>query len=241
MVEADALADLIDAIFGNETVTPAVEGLMCIVDQGECMLMLYNAGLLPTLNGSSLNIEDIADDKWHEEIVALSNVIRALGAFSPEGLNGIDLDAVISDIFNTTDVEALENVLVKLNQSTLYRDILYSALEDANSGSLSKYTTSWFTGQSLVGMNNEWDEEVVILARLFTTINSLGGMDILDIDNYQKMTKGYSGLDAATSETYLLEVNGEKAGLRQVYQLLMASKTYNIDSLKSGIELYLAA
>ena len=55
------------------------------------------------------------------------------------------------------------------------------------------------------------------------------------------MTKGYSGLDAATSETYLLEVNGEKAGLRQVYQLLMASKTYNIDSLKSGIELYLAA
>ena len=241
VVEADALADLIDAIFGNETVSPTVEGLMCIVDQGECMLMLYNAGLLPTLNGSSLNIEDVADDKWHEEIVALSNVIRALGAFSPEGLDAIDLDAVISDIFNTTDVEALENVLVKLNQSTLYRGILYRALEDANSGSLSKYTTSWFTDQSLVGMNNEWDEEVVILARLFTTINSLGGMDSLDIDNYQTIQKGYSGLDAATSETYLLEVNGEKAGLRQVYQLLMASKTYNIDSLKSGIELYLAA
>jgi hypothetical protein len=239
VVEAEALADLIDCIFGNETVVPAVEGLMCIVDQGECMIMLYNAGLLPSFAGSSLNIEGIADDKWHEEIVALSNIIHALGAFCPEDLKTIDLDVVISNIFDTTDVEALENVLEKLNKSTLYRDILYCALEEANSGTLSNYTTTWFAEQDMTGMNNEWDEEVVILARLFATVNSLGGMDSLDINNYQTIQKGYSTGNAVTAEPYLLEVDGEKAGLHQIYQLLCASKTYNIDTLKAGIELFL--
>ncbi len=239
VVEAEALADLIDMIFGNETVTPAVEGLMCIVNEGECMLMLYNAGLLPTLDGSSLDIENITDEKWHEEIVALSNIIHALGAFCPEGASTIDLDVVINDIFKSTDVEALENVLINLNKSTLYRTILYRAIDSANSGSLSKYYTLWFAEQATTGMNDEWDQEVIILARLFATVNSIGGMESLDIDNYTVIQKGYSTGDAATDATYLLELNGEQAGLRQIYQLLMASKTYNIDTLKPGIELFL--
>ncbi len=234
-VETEALADLIDMIFGNETVNPAVEGLMCIVDQGECIKMLYDSGLLPSIAGTSPNIEGIADDKWHEEIVALSNIIHALGKFSAK----IDLDAAINNVFDSTNVEALENILTCLNKSHLYREILYRAILDANRGVLSKYTTSWFNEQANIGMNEEWDQEVIILARLFATMNTIGGIDSLDIDNYTTIQKGYVGGDAVTDDPYLLEVNGEKAGLRQIYQLLMASKTYNIDSLKDGIELYL--
>lgn len=239
VVEAEALADLIDCIFGNETVSPAVEGLMCITDQGECMKMLYQAGLLPSLDGKSLAIDKVEDDKWHDEIVALSNIIHSLGAFCPEGLSTIDLDTVISDIFNSTDVEALENALTNLNKSMLYREILYTALMNANKGPLLNYTSSWFFEQTNTGMNDEWDQEVLILARLFATVNTLGGIESVDINNYQTIQKGYSTGNAVTDTPYLLEVSGENAGLRQIYQLLTASKTYNIDTLKPGIELFL--
>ena len=147
----------------------------------------------------------------------------------------------MSNILHSTDVEALEEVLINLNKSTLYRGTLYQALANANGGPLANYTTTWFKDQSSIAMNDEWDQEVVILARLFATINTLGGIESLDIDNYQTIQKGYNSGDAVTAEPYLLEVNGEKAGLRQIYQLLCASKTYNIDTLKPGIELYLNA
>lgn len=240
-ITVDDLTAVIDMIFGNETLDPAVEGLMCISDQGECIKMLYNAGLLPTIDGVEPNIEGVADDKWHEEIVLLSNIIHSLGAFCPDNNNTIELDKVMSNILHSTDVEALEEVLINLNKSTLYRGTLYQALANANGGPLANYTTTWFKDQSSIAMNDEWDQEVVILARLFATINTLGGIESLDIDNYQTIQKGYNSGDAVTAEPYLLEVNGEKAGLRQIYQLLCASKTYNIDTLKPGIELYLNA
>ena len=40
-------------------------------------------------------------------------------------------------------------------------------------------------------MNDEWDQEVIILARTLATINSLGGYDAVDINNYQNLAKGY--------------------------------------------------
>jgi hypothetical protein len=85
-------------------------------------------------------------------------------------------------------------------------------------------------------MNDEWDEEVIIIARIIATINSLGGFENVNIDNYASMKKGYEGSNAATDQTYLLVVDGVDAGLRQLYQLLDASKTFDISSLKAGIE-----
>ena len=240
-IKAEELADLIDMIFGNETVTPAVEGLMCIADEGYCIKMLYSYGLLPSVAGIEPNVDAVAEDKWHEEIIALSNIIHSLGAFCPEGQNTIDPDSVINDLLKSTDVKAVEEVLTNLNNSTLYREVLYYAMAEANNGPLSNYTTDWFSNQANGAMNDEWDQEVIILARLYATINSLGGIDILDIDNYQTIGKGYATGNAATDATYTLEVNGEKAGLRQIYQLLCACKTYDIEPLKAGIELYLAA
>ena len=239
VVEAEQLADLIDMIFGNETVVPQIEGLMCIVDEGECIKMLYQAGLLPTLAGVEPDIDGVEEGTWHKEIVALSNIIHSLGAFCEEGKNTIGLANVMSTILHSTDVEALEKTLTCLNESTLYRNLLYRALHNANEGNLANYTTTWFTSQSDGAMNDEWDQEVIILARLFATLNTMGGIEVLDIDNYDKIAKGYDSGDAATAEPYELTVNGVDAGLRQIYQLLMASKTYNIDSLKAGIELYL--
>ena len=55
-------------------------------------------------------------------------------------------------------------------------------------------------------------------------------------DNYQNLTKGYESGSAATDATYELVVDGVNAGLRQLYQLLDASKTFDISSLKAGIE-----
>lgn len=238
-VDAEQLADLIDMIFGNETLTPKVEGLMCITDEGECIKMLYQAGLLPTLEGIEPDIDSVEEGKWHEEIVTLSNIIHSLGAFCAENNNTIDLPNVMTTILHSSDVEALEESLTYLNESTLYRNVLYRSLYNSNTGSLGNYTTSWFTSQKDGAMNDEWDEEVIILARLLATVNTLGGVEVLDIDNYETIEKGYESGDAATAEPYELTVGGVDAGLRQIYQLLIVSKTYNIDSIKDGMELYL--
>lgn len=237
-IDTEQLANLIDMILGNETLTPKIEGLMCITDEGECIKMLYQAGLLPSFEGIEPDINSVEEDKWYEEIVILSNIIHSLGAFSTENGN-IDLPNIMTTMLHSSDVEALEETLTYLNESILYRNILYRALYDSNTGSLANYTTSWFTTQKDGAMNDEWDEEVIILARLLATINTLGGVETLDIDNYQTIEKGYESGNAATSEPYELTVGGVDAGLRQIYQLLIVSKTYNIDSIKDGMELYL--
>ena len=85
-------------------------------------------------------------------------------------------------------------------------------------------------------MNDEWDEEVVIIARTLATVNFLGGFDAVNIDNYASMDKGYETGNAATDTTYSLTVDGDNAGLRQLYQLLINSKTFDISSIQSGIE-----
>ena len=66
-----------------------------------------------------------------------------------------------------------------------------------------------------------------------------GGLKIyaaVDINNYQNLTKGYESGSAATDATYELVVDGVDAGLRQLYQLLDASKTFDLSLLKIGIE-----
>ena len=60
--------------------------------------------------------------------------------------------------------------------------------------------------------------------------------DIVNIDSYATMDKGYESGNAATDTTYSLVVDGTNAGLRQLYQLLTNSKTFNIESIKLGIE-----
>ena len=234
IIHADLVASLIDAIFGNETLATPVKGLTCIVDQGECIMMLYNANLIPTLAGVMPNVDGVEEGKWHEEIIALRNIIEALGAMSAD--NTIDMDTILEEVLNSTDVEKLEDIFVALNESTLYRNVLYRAVYDSISGTLASYITTWFTSQRDNNMNNEWDGEVIILARILATVNSLGGYAAVDIDNYQNLAKGYESGSAATDATYELVVDGVNAGLRQLYQLLDASKTFDISSLKAGIE-----
>ena len=234
IIKADLVIKLIDTIFGNETLATPVKGLTCITDQGECIIMLYNANLIPTLAGVMPNVEGVEEGKWHEEILALRNIIEALGAISTD--NTINMATIIEEVLESTDVEKLEDIFVALNESTLYRNVLYRAIYDSISGSLASYITTWFTSQRDNNMNDEWDQEVIILARLLVTINSLGGYEAVDIDNYQNIEKGYETGSAATDDTYELVVNDVNAGLRQLYQLLEASKTFDISSLKVGIE-----
>ena len=127
-------------------------------------------------------------------------------------------------------------MIAALNESKLYRNVLYRAIYDNISGTLAKYMTTWFTDQKDNNMNDEWDDEVIIIARIIATINSLGGFENVNIDNYASMKKGYEGYNAATDQTYLLVVDGVDAGLRQLYQLLDASKTFDLSVLKIGIE-----
>ena len=234
VIHADLVVELIDAIFGNETLATPVKGLTCIVDQGECIMMLYNANLIPTLAGVAPNVDGVEEGKWHEEIIALRNVIEALGAINVD--NTIDMDTILDQVLSSTDVEKLEDIFVALNKSTLYRNVLYRAVYDSISGTLASYITTWFTAQRDNNMNDEWDQEVIILARTLATVNSLGGYGAVDIDNYQNLAKGYESGSAATDKTYELVVNGVNAGLRQLYQLLDASKTFDITPLKAGIE-----
>lgn len=237
VIDAAIITSLIDAIFGNETLATPVKGLTCIADQGECIMMLYSANLIPTLDGAAPDIEAVAEDGWHHEIIALRNVIASLGAFS--GDNTINMNSILEEVLTSTDVEKLEDVFTALNESKLYRNVLYRAVYESISGTLANYTTTWFTDQKDNNMNDEWDDEVIILARMIATVNSLGGFENVDIDNYQDLVKGYDGGNAATDDPYLLTVGGVNAGLRQLYQLLDASKTFDVAALKTGIEIIL--
>ena len=234
LIYADLVVELIDAIFGNETLATPVKGLTCIKDDGACIMMLYNANLIPTLAGVKPNVNGVENGKWHEEILALRNIVEALGAFDANNI--IDMDTILETVMSSNDVEKLEHLFVTLNESKLYRNVLYRSIYDTISGSFANYTTSWFTSQRDNKMNDEWDEEVVIIARTLATVNFLGGFDAVNIDNYASMDKGYETGNAATDSTYSLTVDGDNAGLRQLYQLLINSKTFDISSIQSGIE-----
>lgn len=234
IIDSKIVTELIDAIFGNETLATPIKGLTCIANQGECIMMLYNANLLPTFEGETPNIKAIKENEWHKEIIALRNIIAELGEFSIDGT--INMNTILSDVITSTDVEKLEDIFAALNESKLYRNVLYRAINDNISGTLTKYITTWFTEQRDNNMNDEWDDEVIIIARIIATINSLGGFENVNIDNYASMKKGYEGSNAATDQTYLLVVDGVDAGLRQLYQLLDASKTFDLSLLKIGIE-----
>ena len=142
-------------------------------------MMLYNANLIPTLAGVKPNVNGVEDGKWHEEILALRNIIEALGAFDANNI--IDMDTILETVMSSKDVEKLEHLFVTLNESTLYRNVLYRSIYDTISGSFANYTTSWFTSQKDNKMNDEWDEEVVIIARTLATVNFLGGFESVNI------------------------------------------------------------
>ncbi len=246
-IHTKELTELIDMIFGNETVSPAVIGLSCLVSQGSCMNDLYNFGLLPTVEGISPDIMKITEDMWHQEIIHLRNLIAALGEFSKTNDGVIDLEVILEDFLVSDDVQKLENAFTALNESILYRNILFYVFSQTDKGTLELKLSDWFREQqnSEMASIEEWKSEVIILARLQATLNHLSNFDLNNIDivnNYENIILGYdNGSDAADpNQTYVLDYNGESAGLRQLYQLLCASKVYDISGeLKTSLELIL--
>ena len=194
---------------------------------------------LPSFGDSELVIPD--DVNWDTEIPAIRGIFASLNNFADVDGN-IDLNEIGNIITESTDVKAFEELLTAINQSVIYRaqlfDTLYSEINNVSPDGdivISKYLTTWFKDQETNGMASiaEWDSEMIYLARILTIINYMrqnGGFSDLG-----HMTLGQDvALDAKDIPTD--EFNVADYGLKQLLELMSASKSFTLTALNSDLE-----
>ena len=194
---------------------------------------------LPSFGDSELVIPE--DVNWDTEIPAIRGIFASLNHFADVDGN-INMNEISDIISESTDVVAFESLLTAINQSVIYRVQLFDTLNnEINNVSpdgdivISKYLTDWFKDQEVNGMASiaEWDAEMVYLARILTIVNYMrqnGGFT-----NLGEMSLGKDVVEHAATVSSD-EFNVANYGLKQLLQLMSASKSFTLTALNSDLE-----
>ena len=194
--------------------------------------------LLPSIGGGEVVIPEGID--YDSEIIAVRGIIVALGGFADVNGN-INVDAISDVVINTTDVATLEQLFTALNNSEIYRYNFYTMINDHItdlSGAeldLGSFLTDWFYAQE-TGMYSvsEWADEVIYLARLVVIANYMknngSGFEYIK-DMNLGVVDGTDASSVATSDFLVADY-----GLRQILQIMSASKTFTLTALNGLLE-----
>ncbi len=243
-ITVNLMLSLVDNVFGNSSVVPAIPGLL-FVDGTEKDLfkLILDAKVLPTIGSATLNIDNVPDDKWDEEIAAFRSLFAALAPFAGGADVPIDVETIMDDVMSSTDPVALGNILSAINASYIYRTMLPDAINDAiptSTGSFkfNDFLATWFNNQSSTSMESiaDWAPETALLGRLLATINMMGDLSSID---FATINLGYETGNAGTDATYAMTVGYVDAGLRQILQIMNHSKIFNVTALSGTLDDYL--
>ena len=193
--------------------------------------------VLPAIGGETVVPEDI---DWDAEVIAVRGIIEALRGFADVDGN-INKDQVNDIATSSTDVAALEQLFTALNRSQIYRPSFYNLVNDHidefGTGDLAmpQFLTEWFKEQE-TGMRPiaEWESEVILLARLVAIVNNLRANNA-DFANIKDIELGVvdstNAAEIATEDFHVADY-----GLRQLLQIIGASKSFTLTALNNVFE-----
>jgi len=194
---------------------------------------------LPKFSDEPITIPTGID--WDQEVVAIRGIIASLSYFA-DAEGNIKVDEIEDLISTSYDAKALEAMLQALNRSQIYRSQLYEAITEKlnhiNDGDfdLTDSITDWFKDQEVNGLVSisEWDAEITILAKLIAVVNYLDTEDF-GLSSFNDVKLGVmDGQNVAEISTEDFEVYNY--GLRQILQLLGASKSFDLAILNTLIK-----
>ncbi|MBQ3001455.1 MAG: hypothetical protein IJD76_03145, partial [Bacilli bacterium] len=220
----DEILAVYDAIFGMNIV------------KGNEQAWFEKAASMGVKFGDEPHYEYVTD--WDQEVASIRSALATLKHFV--GDNGtVDMATVMDDVYHSTDAKGLEELLVALNHSVIYRNELFNIIDKkfndnstGNTFNISDFLTPWFTNQSVGHMASveEWDEEDQYIARIIATLNAMDGLDSFDVAT---LPLGHMDVNA---DDLSKEYNAIGGGLRDLLRLFNASKSLDINALPGLLE-----
>ncbi|MGI6729324.1 MAG: hypothetical protein ACOX5P_03615, partial [Bacilli bacterium] len=173
----------------------------------------------------------VADNEtaWDAEIDVLINLLATVKSL--DLMEGDMADKVLD-----LDWTEIEDVLSKMNESTIIRVVLPDLINNALvTAGMDEWASEWLTDQT--GDNpalakDVWADEITLLAKLIKVANKLGLTEGGDIELDTIELGDTLAKNAGTDPTY--DPENETAGLKQLLQIMNYSKVFTLGAADSG-------
>ena len=193
---------------------------------------------LPTFADAELVIP--ADIDYDAELQAIRGILVAIELFADQEGN-IAMDEIQDLISKSTNVAGLEQLFTALNNSVVYRQQLFSAVDEKISAmdngdfKASELVSDWFKDQKQNGMLpiEDWAQEVIYLARLVAIVNNVN--NTTGFGSFADIELGIMN-DTNAAEVATQEFDVQNYGLRQLLQIMAEGQTCDLAKLNGVLD-----